>query len=54
MKNERHNDDIAETVKNAASGYGVIVLAVVCFILALAAVALVVRMVVGGGAGVGV
>lgn len=53
MKNERHIDDIAETVKNAASGYGVIVLAVVCFIVVLAAVTLVVRMVVGGSTGVG-
>ena len=54
MKNERHNDEIAEAVKNAASGYGVIVLAVACFIVVLAVVTFVVRMVVGGGAGVGV
>ena len=53
MKKERYSDDIAETVKNAASGYGVVVLAVMCFMLTLVAVAFVVRVIVGGGIGVG-
>lgn len=54
MNNERHTDDLVETVKNAASGYGVIVLGSVCFVLILIAITFIVRVIAGGGAGVGV
>ncbi len=40
-------DNWTEAIKNAASGYGAIVLGVVCFLLSLAAVMAVVRFIVG-------
>lgn len=54
MNKERHKDDLGETAKNAASGYGVIVLAAACFIVALSAITLVVRIIVGASTGTGV
>lgn len=47
-------DNWSDAVKNAASGYGAVVLGVVCFLLALALIMAVVRFVVGLGAGTGV
>ncbi len=47
-------DNWVETVKNAASGYGAVVLGVVCFLLALTVIMAVVRFVVGVSAGTGV
>ena len=47
-------DNWAEAVKNAASGYGAVVLGIVCFLLALAAIVAIVRFIVGLGTGTGV
>ena len=53
MKTERHKDSLDEAAKNAASGYGVIVLAAICFIVSLAIVTLIVRVIVGASTGTG-
>ena len=45
-------DNWTEAVKNAASGYGAVVLGVLCFLIALAIIMAVVRFIVGAGAGV--
>ena len=50
MANERQHTDQREAAKDAASGYAVIVLAVVCFILLLALITVIVRFLVGAGA----
>lgn len=42
-------DNWIEAVKNAASGYGAVVLGVICFLLALAVIMMIVRLVVGAG-----
>ncbi len=47
-------DNWSDAVKNAASGYGAVVLGVVCFLISLAVIMAVVRFVVGLGAGTGV
>ena len=47
-------DNWAEAVKNAASGYGAVVLGIVCFLLALTVVVAAVRFVVGLSTGAGV
>ena len=47
-------DNWTEAVKNAASGYGAVVLGVLCFLLTLAVIMGIVRFVVGLGAGTGV
>ena len=49
MKNGQ--DNWTEAVKNAASGYGAVVLGVVCFILSLTIIMALVRLLVGMGAG---
>lgn len=55
MKNGRDNwANWADAVKDAASGYGAVVLGVACFLLALAAIMAIVRFVVGMGAGTSV
>ena len=46
-------DNWADAVKNAASGYGAVVFGVICFLLALAVIMAVVRFVVGIGASAG-
>lgn len=51
MKNERRKTSVSDAVKNAASGYAVVVLASVCLVLALAVLSAVVRVVVGFSAG---
>lgn len=53
MTIDRRKDSLSETIKNAASGYGVIVLAVACFILSLAAIAFFIRLIVGASTGTG-
>ncbi|MBR3182565.1 MAG: hypothetical protein IKF56_08030 [Eggerthellaceae bacterium] len=45
-------DNWTEAVKNAASGYGAVVLGVLCFLIALAIIMAAVRLIVGAGAGV--
>lgn len=50
MANERQHIDQIEAAKDAASGYAVIVLAAVCFILFLALLTVIVRFLVGAGA----
>ena len=50
MKSEQ--DNWTEAVKNAASGYGAVVLGVLCFLIALAIIMAFVRFIVGAGAGV--
>lgn len=50
MKNGQ--DNWVDTVKDAASGYGTVILAVVCFIVLLAVIMAVVRLAVGLGASV--
>lgn len=45
-------DNWVDTVKNAASGYGAVVLGVVCFLLALSIIMAIVRFIVGAGTGV--
>ena len=52
MKSEQGN--WSDAVKNAASGYGAVVLGVVCFLLSLAIIMAVVRFIVGLGTGTGV
>ena len=52
MKSDR--DNLADAVKDAASGYGAVVLGVVCFLLTLAVIMAIVRLVVGVGTGTGV
>ena len=49
-------DNWVESVKNAASGYGAVVLGVVCFLLSLAVIMAIARFVVelSTGAGTGV
>ena len=47
-------DNWADAVKNAASGYGAVVLGVVCFLLSLAVVMAFVRFIVGMSTGTGV
>ena len=47
-------DNWAEAVKNAASGYGAVVLGVVCFLLTLGVIMGIVRFIVGLGTGTGV
>lgn len=51
MKSERGN--LIETVKNAASGYGAVVLGVACFLLSLVVIMAIVRFIVGVGASAG-
>lgn len=43
----------AETVLNATTGYVVVVLGIVCFVLSLTVIAAIVRFVVGLGMGAG-
>lgn len=53
MANERDNwENWTDTVKNAASGYGAVVLGVACFLVALVVIMAAVRLVVGAGTGV--
>lgn len=52
MKREKEN--WVEAVKNIASGYGAVVLSVLCFLLALTMIVAIVRFVVGMGTGTGV
>ena len=52
MSSEEKKSDLASTVLSAASGYAVIVLSIVCFIVALIVIAAIVRIVVGASAGV--
>ena len=52
MSSEEKNSDLADTVLSAASGYAVIVLSIVCFVVFLIVVAAIVRIVVGASAGV--
>ena len=52
MVEKRKQNDVAETAKNAAAGYAVIVLGTICFVLALAVLAMIVRLIVGASAGV--
>ena len=49
MKNGQ--DNWGDTIKNAASGYGAVILGIVCFLLSLAAIMAVVRLIVGAGTG---
>lgn len=54
MGNERKNNGSRlDTVRNAASGYAVVVLGILCFVLSLAVLTTVVRVIVGASAGVG-
>lgn len=52
MSSEEKNSDLADTVLSAASGYAVIVLSIICFVVFLIVVAAIVRIVVGASAGV--
>ena len=52
MSSEEKKSDLASTVLSAASGYAVIVLSIVCFIVALIVIAAIVRIIVGASAGV--
>lgn len=47
---ERKKEDPGEVVKNAATGYAVVVLCIVCFLIALMAITFVVKLAVGPGA----
>lgn len=51
MNNNRRKDSWDETIKNAASGYGAVVLSVICFMLSLAVITFVVRLIVGASTG---
>ena len=53
MANGRDNwSNWTDAVKNAASGYGAVVLGVACFLIALVIIMAVVRFIVGAGTGV--
>ena len=54
MNEERQKENIEEAAHNAFTGYAVVVLGVVCFLLLLVVVTAVVRLIVGAGAAVGV
>ncbi|MBR0406042.1 MAG: hypothetical protein IJI68_12720 [Eggerthellaceae bacterium] len=51
MENRRRKISFDESVKNAAAGYAVVVLAIACFVLSLAVLSAIVRIVVGASAG---
>ena len=51
MRSERRNTTVNESVKNAATGYGAIVLGITCFVLVLAVLSAIVRIIVGASAG---
>ena len=51
MKSERRNISQSESVKNAATGYGAVVLGITCFVLALVVLSAIVRIIVGASAG---
>lgn len=51
MENERQKIDLRESVKSAAAGYAVVVLGTACFILFLAILSTIVRIIVGASAG---
>lgn len=50
MRKTREKTDIREATKNAATGYAVVVLSIVCFLLVLVVAAALVRLVVGASA----
>jgi CHASE3 domain sensor protein len=54
MSDERRKDNLDETAKNAFTGYTMVVLGVVCFIIILVIVAAIVRLIVSAGAGAGI
>jgi hypothetical protein len=54
FRRDRRRLKVAEAVKNAASGYGAVVLGVVCFLLTLVVIMGIVRFIVGLGTGTGV
>lgn len=51
MRSERRNISQSESVKNAAAGYGAVVLGITCFVLALVVLSAIVRIIVGASAG---
>ena len=53
MTNDKRKENSEETAKNAAAGYGAIVLSLVCFVLALSIITVAVRIVVGASTGAG-
>lgn len=54
MSDERRKDNLDETAKNAFTGYTMVVLGVVCFIIMLVIVAAIVRLIVSASAGAGI
>lgn len=54
MRDERQKEQLDETAKNVFAGYATVVLAVVCFVLFLAVLTFIVRLIVGAGSGVSV
>ena len=54
MSDKRRKENLEDAVKNAFAGYAVVVLAMVCFVLALVAITAVVRIIVGASVGAGV
>ena len=53
MSDKRRKENLEDAVKNAFAGYAVVVLAIVCFVLALVAITAVVRIIVGASVGAG-
>lgn len=54
MKKDRQNENIEEAAKNAFTGYMVIILSVVCFVLSMVVVTALVRLIVGASTGTSV
>ena len=54
MRSERRKEDLGETIRNAASGYAVAVLSVVCLVLFLIIITGIVRFIIGASTGTGV
>ena len=54
MSNERRKDSVEEAVKNAFAGYAMVVLGIVCFVLSLAVLSAIVRLIVGASTGTSV
>lgn len=50
MENRRRKISLDESVKNAAAGYAAVVLGIACFVLSLAVLSAIVRIIVGSGA----
>ena len=54
MSNERNKENLDESAKNALTGYLMVALGIICFVLALILITAIVRIIIGAGARVSV